>query len=71
MTGDGILIISLISMNVSSMTTVQDSTAKCFAQLPSTPRINDDDDDDEREEGREEFCAVVIFFRRKNPALAR
>jgi len=33
--GDGTLII--ISMNVSSMTTVKDSTVKCFAQLPSTP----------------------------------
>ena len=27
----------IISMNVSSMTTVLDSTVKCFAQLPSTP----------------------------------
>jgi len=35
--GDGILII--ISMAVSSITTVKDSTVrpKCFAQLPSTP----------------------------------
>ena len=35
MRGDGIPII--ISMNVSSMTTVYDSTVKRFAQLPSTP----------------------------------
>jgi len=33
--GDEIVII--ISMNVSSITTVYDSTVKCTAQLPSTP----------------------------------
>ena len=35
--GDGIGLLIIISMNVSSITTVSDSTVKCFAQLPSTP----------------------------------